>query len=157
MKVRKPTLLIVAGIVWFAAGVNILRIGIQSSVTLGTEGKYVSLLIALGAALLVFTGFFFMFRKVVNKHCHRILSYPEEKKNVFLFFDLKGYLLMTFMMALGITLRVFAKLPTAFFAAFYSGLGTALSIGGIRFILARIKVGRSSNQDKTKDVENPQE
>ena len=68
-----------------------------------------------------------MFRRNVN--------YEEEKKSVFCFFDLKGYLMMVFMMGLGITLRRSHLLSDFFFAFFYTGLGTALSISGLRFIV----------------------
>ena len=137
-KVKKEILLIVAGVVWFLAGANILRIGIASFVTVMKSGETLPIVLSWVFAPIVLTGFLFMFRKVVNKHAKRILSY-EDKKSVFLFFDLKGYLLMGFMMALGITLRQFKAIPVAFFAAFYSGLGIALAIGGIRFFLHRLK------------------
>ena len=139
LKVKKTTLILVAAIVRFLAGANILRIGLQSAITLWQQKNYIPLVIALSFSLLVLIGFLFMFRRVIDKHCRRILSYPEEKKSIFLFFDLKGYLLMAFMMGLGITLRAIDKIPISFFAAFYTGLGTALMLGGIRFFLSRTK------------------
>ena len=36
---------------------------------------------------------------------------------------------------LGITLRHSGKLPEFFFAFFYTGLGTALTVAGIRFLI----------------------
>lgn len=84
-----------------------------------------------------------MFYHIVGKYQKRILDYPEEKKSIFCCFDLKGYLLMAFMMGLGIGLRVGNFLPDEFFAAFYSGLGTALSVAGIRFIVNRSKQERN--------------
>ena len=46
---------------------------------------------------------------------------------------------MAFMMTLGITLRRFGGLPEFFFAFFYTGLGTALSVAGIRFLIRCVK------------------
>lgn len=148
LKVKKHTLLLVAAIVWFAAGVNILRIGIESFVSAVTSGETKWLWLVILCALLVFTGFFFMFKAVVRKHKIRILGY-EEKKSIFMFFDLKGYLLMAFMMGLGIALRHGNFLPTEFFASFYTGLGTALSVGGVNFLIGYIK---NALQNKKNDI-----
>ena len=66
----------------------------------------------------------------------RILNFPERKKSLFAFFDLRGYVLIIFMMGLGISLKHIPCLPVEFFAAFYPGLGTALSIAGIRYLVS---------------------
>ena len=98
LKVKKSTLLLVAGLVWLAAGVNILRIGVQAMLSCFRVWLLVG-------AVVILIGFFLMFFKIVKKHTKRIMGYPEEKKSIFYFFDLKGYLLMAFMMGLGIALR----------------------------------------------------
>ena len=127
LKVKKSTLLLVAGLVWLAAGVNILRIGVQAMLSCFRVWL-------LAGAVVILIGFFLMFFKIVKKHTKRIMGYLEEKKSIFYFFDLKGYLLMAFMMGLGIALRHGNFLPAEFFAVFYSGLGTALSVAGILFL-----------------------
>lgn len=133
MKIKKEKLLIVAGVIWAIAGANILRIGIGSFAP-SLEGKNpLALLWMIPVSLMILLGFMMMFRKVVKRNTKRILSYSE-KKSVFAFFDLKGYLLMFFMMGLGITLRSVNLLPAAFFAVFYTGLGTALLLAGIFFV-----------------------
>ena len=136
LKVKKSTVLVIAGIVWLAAGVNILRIGVESFGTVMQQGSMGRLLLLALAALVVLIGFCFMFRKIVGKHSSRIMGYKEDRKPVWYFFDVKGYLLMVFMMGLGIGLRSGQFLPVDFFAAFYTGLGSALSFSGIRFLAA---------------------
>lgn len=143
LKVKKPTLLLVAGIVWLIAGINILRIGIQSFIDCFAADKVVKYLLIIAGAIVILTGFYFMFSKIVKKHTKRILGYPEEKKSIFYFFDVKGYLLMVFMMGLGIGLRSSNLLPTEFFAVFYNGLGSALSIAGIIFLKNWISARRN--------------
>lgn len=134
LQVRKRTLLVVAGVVWLAAGINILRIGIGAlAANLSKVGLTILLLLL---AVLTLTAFLAMFRKIVPRHTKRIRGYGEEKKSIFCFFDVKGYLLMVFMMGLGIVLRRQPWMPLEFFAAFYTGLGSALSVSGIRFIKA---------------------
>lgn len=131
--VKKPILFLLAGILWLVAGVNILRIGIGSLIDVFAIAKPLTWIL-MGAMLLIFVGFHFMFTAMVRRHKKRILSYGEEKVSVFKFMDLKGYLIMAFMIGLGITLRRLIGLPDEFFAFFYNGLGTALSIAGIRFL-----------------------
>ena len=79
-----------------------------------------------------------MFSRIVTKHTIRIAGY-QGKQPFWKFFDLKSYLLMVFMMGLGIFLRRSGWLPDFFFAFFYTGLGTALSIAGIRFLVRCIR------------------
>ena len=130
--VGNRTLLGIAGFVWLAAGVNILRIGVNAvfSVIGGGFGR-TALMAVLAAA--IFYAFHRMFSRIVVKHTARSRGY-ETKQPFWRFFDGKSWLLMAFMMTLGITLRRFGGLPEFFFAFFYTGLGTALSVAGIRFL-----------------------
>ena len=131
--VGNRTLLGIAGLVWLAAGVNILRIGVKAALALigGGAGR-TALMIVLAAA--IFCAFHWMFSRIVTKHTARIRGY-ETKQPFWRFFDGKSYLLMAFMMTLGITLRRSGFVPEYFFTWFYTGLGTALSIAGIRFLI----------------------
>lgn len=133
LMVRKPALLFTAGILWLIAGVNILRIGVGAFSVCEQQENGSALLLAAGA-LIIFVGFSVMFMRIVQKHQRRILGYKEEKQSIFRCFDRKGYLLMLFMMTLGIVLRASNLLPAAFFAVFYNGLGAALCFGGLMFI-----------------------
>lgn len=74
MKVNKNTLLLIACLVWTAAGINILRIGLV------TYPPYVSLLNIL-LSVLVFSVFqYFIFGRLVKKHTARIQGYEEERQ-----------------------------------------------------------------------------
>ena len=127
MKVKKRTLLLIAGIVWLIAGFNVARLGILS---IGLVEK-IWYLYAL--SILIFIIFGTMFYKMSEKHTKRILAY-EEKRPFWNFFDLKSYLIMVFMMTMGIGLRASGKIPDFFIAFFYTGLGLALALAGIIFI-----------------------
>ena len=131
--VSKRTLLLVAGLVWLAAGVNILRIGLKALEALFSGAAW-RLWLALGLALVICAAFTMMFQRIVVKHTKRILAY-ETKQPVYRFFDAKSYILMAFMMTLGITLRRSGVVPEFFFTWFYTGLGAALSAAGIRFLV----------------------
>lgn len=83
--VNRKVLLITAGIVWMAAGANILRIGI---VTWLTDSQY--WLFKIGEATVVFLLFFLLvFKKLYYKHTKRIEQKKKEKNCPFSFFRCK--------------------------------------------------------------------
>ena len=127
MKVQKNTLLLLACLVWGAAGFNILRIGLTA------YPAYVTVVNLLLSAVVF--GLFqrFVFGKLVKKHTGRIAG-MEEKPQFFLkFFDGTVFAVMPALTAAGIRLRVFALAPERFVAVFYSGLGAALLLAGCLF------------------------
>lgn len=126
--VKKRILLPIAGTVWLIAGFNVARIGIIAY----TESKSIYLLNVFLSAI-VFSLFGAMFYKMSIKHIKRILSYKEETKPFWSFFDVKSYCIMIFMMTGGIWLRYSGLVPIVFIAVFYTGLGLALALAGIIF------------------------
>jgi hypothetical protein len=72
------------------------------------------------------------------------LQYEEERQNFFRFFDAKSYLIMAFMMTLGIGLRVSGLVPNTFIAFFYTGLGASLLTAGVLFLISYARVMRES-------------
>ena len=92
MKIKKNYLLLLAGIVWLAAGFNILRIGIIS------YKSYVTLInLALSAAVF-FLFWFMVFGKLVRRHTDRIVRYEEEMQFILKFFERKSFCIMVLMM-----------------------------------------------------------
>ena len=125
--VKRNTLLLLACIVWGMAGFNILRIGIE------TYTAYLSVINYL-LSVAVFAVFqIFVFGKLVTKHTKRIRSYGDERHLFLKFFDVRSFIIMAFMMGLGIVLRVGGLAPKQFIAFFYTGLGASLLVAGIRF------------------------
>ncbi len=132
--VHKNTLILIAGIVWAIAGFNIVRIGLVAY-----KGNFTWWLAVL--SVVVYAVFqLFIFGKMVQKHTDRILNYEEERQNFFRFFDTRSYLIMAFMMTLGIGLRVSGAVPNTFIAFFYTGLGASLLTAGVLFIIRYIRV-----------------
>lgn len=127
--VKKRTLLLLAGLIWSIAGGNVLKIGVEA---------YARALSPLNVALSALVFFLFwtkVFHPLVDKHVIRIHGYEEEYKRPWNFFDKKSFLIMAFMMTFGITIRAFHLLPERFIAFFYTGLGTALAMAGILFLI----------------------
>ena len=123
MKVKKKYLLIIASVVWLVAGFNVLRIGTQ------TYQQHLSLLNYL-LSVLVFIPFSLMFYKISKKNHLCIRVYQDEYR----FFDLKSFIIMAFMIILGIVLRKFELVSTNFIVIFYTGLGAALFMASICFM-----------------------
>lgn len=127
MKVKRNTLLLIACLVWTAAGVNILRIGLEAYAGYGTA---LNLLLS----AVVFTVFqIFVFGRLVRKHTARIQGYQEERQLFLRFFDTKAFVIMAVMMGGGIGIRSSGLAPERFIAVFYSGLGASLLLAGLLF------------------------
>lgn len=125
--VRKHWLIITNGLLWLAAGFNIARIGVKAAVS---EGSLVWLW-----SIPVFMAFGAMFLRVIGKNTVRIKAMESEKAPLYKFLNLKGYLIIAFMMTLGITLRSLGTIPDSFFAFFYTGLGSALALAGLQSMI----------------------
>ena len=127
--IKNKYLLLIAAIVWLIAGFNVLKIGVETYINYVTV---INLLLSL-AVFLVF--WIMVFSKLVKKHTLRISSYESEKQWFYLFFDLKSFIIMAIMMTTGIIIRYYALLPDVFIAVFYTGLGSALALAGILFMV----------------------
>lgn len=144
-KVRAKYLLLIAAAVWFIAGINILRMGILAAL----EGTTPPWLLIVGIPT-IFILFHMMFSRLVGKHADRIRGYGEDRMHVLRFFDVKGYIIMAIMMGGGISLRTFGIVPSWFVAFFYTGLGTALALAGVGFLIHFICRGESITCPVTK-------
>ncbi len=128
-EVPKRVLLMIAGIIWMIAGFNVTRLGLISY-QLIEPGWYLYLL-----SVVIFVLFGTMFFKMSMKHGKRIMGYKEEYRPIWNFFDLKAYIIMAVMMGGGIGLRNAGVFPDVFVAFFYTGLGLALFLAGICFVV----------------------
>ena len=126
-KVKKKTLLLIACLVWTAAGVNILRLGLLA------YPAYLSVWNFLLSALVFGVFQVFIFGKLVKKHTARITGYEEERQLFIKFFDVKAFIIMFIMMTGGIWLRGSGVAPERFIAFFYTGLGASLTLAGVLF------------------------
>ena len=137
LKIPTKYLLLVNGLLWTAIGTRILLIGIDYYGGLASLPWWYLLMSAI-----VFTGFWFMFTGVVRRYAGRIMAMTEPRTSIFKTFSLKGYLIIAFMITLGITLKRIPQVPDSFIAWFYSGLGPGLLSAGIRFIIRWVKAVR---------------
>ena len=130
-KVDKRHLLAINGLLWTAIGTKISITGVSRY--LQTEVGKLCWMIPL--SVLVFAGFYRMFTGIVRKYAERIHALEGPKEPVWKTFGLKGYLIIAFMITLGITLKHIPGIPATFFAWFYLGLGLGLLSAGVRFLI----------------------
>jgi quinol-cytochrome oxidoreductase complex cytochrome b subunit len=128
--VPKNHLMLIAGVVWCLAGAMVCLVGIP---LLFHDLPGDPLL--LPAAIAVFAVFYlFVFSRLVRKHTHRIRARDEARLPFWHFFNLSSWIVMFVMMGGGMALRLSHAVPDWFIAFFYSGLGIALFICGVRFM-----------------------
>lgn len=108
MKVKRNTLLLLACLVWSAAGFNILRIGCMA------YPAYFNVLNCLLSVIVFLVFQKFVFGKLVKKHTARISAYLEERHFFLKFFDGKSFAIMAVMMTGGIGLRASGLAPRQF-------------------------------------------
>ena len=132
---KRKHLYFVAAVIWGIPGITITLKGISAYRMQPSENIWWLLLIT----ICVLSGFFLMFRKIVNRYCRRIASLPEKVK-IWQTFPTRGWFLLIFMMGLGIALKHIPAIPSAFIASFYSGLGPMLVFSSLRF-MAEMKCG----------------
>lgn len=128
-EVPKSILLLIAGIVWMCAGFNVARLGIMSYIACEFRWFYPLL------SVVIFCAFGAMFFRITQKHTKRIKAYKEDYRPFWNFFDIKSYIIMVIMMGGGIALRASGIVPEWCIAFFYSGLGVALFLAGVVFVI----------------------
>lgn len=130
MRMKRKHLYAVAAVIWGIPGITITLKGISAYGKQPSENIWWLLLITVS----VLAAFFIMFRRIVNRYCGRIASLPAKVK-IWQTFPARGWILIVFMMGLGIALRHIPAIPSAYISSFYSGLGPMLLLSSFRFLV----------------------
>ena len=128
--VPKNRLMLIAGLVWCAAGAMVCLIGLPLEFRLAP-----SHLVLFPLAVGIFLAFYlFVFSRLVRKHTGRIRARAEDRLPFWHFFNASSWAVMAVMMGGGMALRLSHLMPDWMIAFFYSGLGVALFLCGVRFL-----------------------
>lgn len=138
--ISKEKLVLIAGLVWFAAGYNVMRLGLTSYLQMDEITILYILL-----SIVVFIPFVWMFFRMSRKNKERILLFEGTHRPFWNFFARKSYIIMACMMSFGIALRKSSLVSDTFIAVFYSGLGVALALSGAYLIVSYISLKKSSD------------
>jgi uncharacterized membrane protein YfcA len=111
----KNQLMLIAGLVWCAAGAMVSVIGLPLELKLAPEH-----LVLVPLAVVIFLAFYlFVFSRLVRKHTSRIRARTEDRLPVWNFFNASSWAVMAVMMGGGMALRFSHLMPDwmiAFFA-----------------------------------------
>ena len=128
--IPRNNLMLIAGLVWCAAGAMVCMIGLPLEFGLAP-----SRLALLPLAVVVFLAFYsFVFSRLVRKHTDRVRRRAEDRLPFWHFFNASSWAVMAVMMGGGMALRLSHLMPDWVIAFFYSGLGIALFLCGVRFL-----------------------
>jgi hypothetical protein len=141
-KVPKRALLFIAAFFWGYASLKIIVIGIRTYKS--TDLHFWHLILISIPVYLLFH--LLVFNKIIVKHTRRIVSKPNPSHCLFSFFDWKSYIIMVFMITMGISVRKYMLLPQQFIAEFYIGLGLALATSAIYLLYYGIRYGYAVNK-----------
>jgi len=127
--VNQKLLIIISGLLWSGVGIflNILAYNWLKAY----NNLQIILIIILGI-MIGFAIVRFGFGIIATKNIVRILAYSK-KVCVFAFQEWTSYLLIVFMMSLGIFLRTTGLVPKFILAPMYIGIGTALFIASFKY------------------------
>jgi hypothetical protein len=132
LSVPKNQLLLIAGALWSLAAAMVLRVGLPLLVEIAPD-----LPIVLPLAVAVFLAFYVLvFSRLLRKHTIRIRSSAADRLPVWNVFNTSSWVIMGVMVTAGMVLRVSHALPDWVVAFFYTGLGIALLLCGVRFLAA---------------------
>ena len=130
LHIPKNQLMLIAGLVWCAAGAMVCVIGLPLEAGLAPAH-----LVLIPLSVVIFVLFyFFVFSRLVRKHTDRIRARPEERLPFWQFFNASSWAVMVVMMGGGMALRLSHVMPDWMIAFFYSGLGVALFLCGVQFL-----------------------
>ena len=137
--VGHTNLLYFASVVWFFAGGMLLYRGFMG-VMIHSEFLLPKVVVALFLGLVFYN---LMFKKISKKHITRIEGLKNKKQPFYAFFNLRSYLMMIFMIGMGISIRLLALVPFEYLALFYIVMGTPLLFSAFRFLSSGIAFRRN--------------
>ena len=136
--VSRRTLVLLAGLMWVGVGTLLLTLAAGWL----REGRPANVFVlAAGGVMAALLVHHFGFLRVVDKNLGRILP-MEGKRCVFSFMSWKSYLVVGFMMAMGIGLR-HSPIPKPYLAVLYVAIGLALILSSVRYLRVLLMTPKS--------------
>jgi hypothetical protein len=137
----KIVLIILGASLWGFASYRILKLGI-GMIEQHALHHWLNYLIGLAG---FFPFFLLVFRKVSKRYVNRIIHHKYERPCVFGFFDLRGYILMSFMIGTGIAVSHWKVIPDLYKGTFFISLGLSLLASAIFYIVEGSKFVKDRN------------
>jgi len=128
-RVSKHYLLLIAALVWTFAGGMLLYRGFTFNETLLLPW-FNELISGIAAGLLFF---WLLFNRISAKHVLRIQNLSVGQPCIFSFFNFRSYLMMIFMITLGVLLRKSGLVSNEYLSLMYITMGIPLLMSSFRF------------------------
>ena len=134
-KVNKLVLILIAGVLWSSIGILLIKIASRWFNILNNNELIVAIImgVTLGAAIA-----YFGFSNLAKKNIKRIDEY-DDKVCLWAFQKWQSYLLIAFMISLGIFMRKTTLIPKPFLIPMYIGIGSALFLSSFRYYIFLFK------------------
>lgn len=135
-RVHKYYLIAISGLMWSGVGVFLIRLAFRWFSELTDIESY----FAIGGGLLLGSIIaYFGFGGLALKNIERINQYQKDRVCLWAFQKWTTYLLIIFMMSLGIFMRNTPYIPKFLLSPMYIGIGSALFFASIHYYLFLIK------------------
>jgi len=139
--VNKKILYLLAGIMWMIVGIMLMKLAykwlfLDLAITVNS-GLRARLMALLTGAFLGNIIFMFGFGKIADKNISRIKE-MDGKRCFFSFIAWKSYILIAFMIFLGVTLR-HSSLNKVYLAIIYISIGLGLFLASFKYFMVAIK------------------
>ncbi len=144
--VPKPVLIALGAALWGFAAYRILSLGF---IFIERNALYHWLNYLIGIAGFI-PFFLLVFRKVSLRYVNRIKNLPQKRPCMFAFFDVRGYILMSFMITMGIAISHWKVIPELYKGTFFISLGLSLLASSIFYIIEGVQFVRQHRKIKIK-------
>lgn len=129
--VPKAVLIALGAALWGYAAARILKLGF---IFIEKHALHHLLNYLIGIAGFI-PFFLLVFRKVSQRYITRIKNLPQHRPCMFAFFDLRGYIMMSFMITMGILVSHWKLIPELYKGTFFISLGLSLLASSIFYII----------------------
>jgi hypothetical protein len=133
--VPKPVLIALGAALWGFAAYRILKMGF---IFIEQHALYHFVNYLIGIAGFV-PFFLLVFRKVSLRYITRIINLPQHRPCMFAFFDVRGYILMSLMITMGILVSHWKIIPEIYKGTFFISLGLSLLASSIFYIIEGVQ------------------
>lgn len=129
-------LFLISGLLWSGAGLFLNRLAFGWLINGDYANKTLYFLAGIILAIAIHS---FGFSRVANKNIARIESKGDRDTSIFAFQKFSGYLIIIFMMSLGLFMRNAQFIPKNLLAILYIGIGTGLILSSLKYYFRFIK------------------
>ena len=146
--VPKPVLIALGAALWGFAAYRILKLGFIF-IEIHALHHWLNYLIGV-AGFIPF--FMLVFRKVSLRYINRIKNLPQRRPCMFAFFDVRGYILMSFMIGMGISISHWKVIPELYKGTFFISLGLSLLASSVFYIIEGVQFVVLQQKEKKEKI-----